>query len=181
MAEILLSSEAFIKSVSSISDNLAGKYIRPSLLEAQEIDLKGILGPSLLAKLKSLVADKTISNSENAAYKTLLDECQYLLAYTTIVYITNRVSYKIGNFGVSKSQDENLQVATWDEIIKQQSFYQAKADSCCLALQTFILENRGDYPELTENVCSRISANLRSAASCGIFLGGTRNRRRYPR
>ena len=36
MAEILLSSEAFIKSVNSVSDNLSGKYILPSLREAQE-------------------------------------------------------------------------------------------------------------------------------------------------
>ena len=53
--EILLSSEAFVKEVTSASDNLSGKYILPSLREAQEIGLKGILGDCLLAKLKSLV------------------------------------------------------------------------------------------------------------------------------
>ena len=42
MAEILLSSEAFVKTVTSISDNLSGKYILPSLREAQEIGLKRI-------------------------------------------------------------------------------------------------------------------------------------------
>ncbi len=52
MTEILLSSEAFIKSVSSISDNVAGKYILPSLREAQEIGLRGILGDCLLDALK---------------------------------------------------------------------------------------------------------------------------------
>ena len=41
MAEILLSSEKFIKETMSVSDNLSGKYILPSLREAQEIGLKG--------------------------------------------------------------------------------------------------------------------------------------------
>ena len=67
MAEILLSSEKFVKSVTSVSDNIAGKYILPSLREAQEQGLKGILGDALLAKLKSLVADKEIDQESNAA------------------------------------------------------------------------------------------------------------------
>lgn len=178
MAEILLSSEAFVKSVSSISDNLAGKYVLPSLREAQEVSLKGILGDNLLTKLKSLVRDQTIATYADGAYKKLIDRCQYYLAYVTIVEVTNKVSYKIANFGVTKSTDENLQVATQDEIAKMQYYYQSKADACCLDLQNFLLENRKDYPELTECACNRIKSNLRSAASCGIFLGGARGKRR---
>ena len=55
MAEILLTSEAFVKSVTNVSDNLAGKYILPSIREAQEQGLKGILGDPLLAKVKDLM------------------------------------------------------------------------------------------------------------------------------
>lgn len=173
MAEILLSSEAFVKSVTSASDNLSGKYILPSLREAQEIGLKGILGDALLDKLKELVKTGCLFG----VYKTLVDHCQYYLAYKTIVEVTNKVSYKIGNFGVTKTQDENLQVATQDEIAKMQYYYQSKADACCLDLQNFLLEHREDYPELTECCCHKIESNLRSAATCGIFLGGARGRK----
>ena len=177
MAEILLSSEAFVKSVTSASDNLSGKYILPSLREAQEIGLKGILGDDLLSKLKGLIKAGTLDDESNAAYKTLVDHCKYYLAYMTIVEVTNKVSYKVGNFGVTKTQDENLQVATQDEIAKMQYYYQSKADACCLDLQNFLLEHRSDYPELTECGCHKIESNLRSAATCGIFLGGARGRR----
>lgn len=176
MAEILLSSEAFVKSVTSASDNLSGKYILPSLREAQEVGLKGILGDDLLAKLKGLIKSGDLETESNGVYKTLLDHCQYYLAYMTIVEVTNKVSYKIGNFGVTKTQDENLQVATQDEIAKMQYYYQSKADACCLDLQNFLLDHRTDYPELTDCCCHRIESNLRSAASCGIFLGGARGR-----
>lgn len=177
MAEILLSSEAFVKSVTSASDNLSGKYILPSLREAQEIGLRGILGDDLLAKLKDLIKAGTLETESDGVYKTLVDHCQYYLAYMTIVEVTNKVSYKIGNFGVTKTQDENLQVATQDEIAKMQYYYQSKADACCLGLQNFLLEHRKDYPELTENSCHKIESNLHSAATCGIFLGGARGRR----
>jgi hypothetical protein len=177
MAEILLSSEAFVKSVTSASDNLSGKYILPSLREAQEIGLRGILGDDLLAKLKTLIKEGTLETESERVYKTLVDHCQYYLAYMTIVEVTNKVSYKIGNFGVTKTQDENLQVASQDEIGKMQYYYQSKADACCLNLQNFLLEHREDYPELSECACHKIESNLHSAASCGIFLGGARARR----
>ena len=181
MAEIILSSEKFVKSVTSVSDNIAGKYILPSLREAQEQGLKGILGDALLAKLKSLVATKEIDLESNAAYKILLDHCQYYLAYTAIVEVTTKVTYKIGNFGVTKTTDENLQVASQDEIAKMQDYYQLNTEANCLGLQNFLLQNRNDYPELTENCCHNIESNLHSAASCGIFLGGARGRTKYRR
>lgn len=177
MAEILLSSEAFVKSVTSASDNLSGKYILPSLREAQEIGLRGILGDELLAKLKDLIKAGTLETESDGVYKILVDRCQYYLAYMTIVEVTNKVSYKVGNFGVTKTQDENLQVASQDEIGKMQFYYQSKADACCLELQNFLLEHRKDYPELTECSCHKIESNLHSAASCGIFLGGARGRK----
>ena len=177
MAEILLSSEAFVKSVTSVSDNLSGKYILPSLREAQEVGLRGILGDDLLRKLKTLIKDGDLETYSGGSYKTLVDRCQYYLAYKTIVEVTNKVSYKIGNFGVTKTQDENLQVATQDEIAKMQYYYQSKADACCLDLQNYLLDNRAAYPELTECICHKIESNLYSAASCGIFLGGARGRK----
>lgn len=176
MAEILLSSEAFVKSVTSVSDNLAGKYILPSLREAQEIGLKGILGDTLLAKLKELIKTNTLDTESGGVYKTLVDHCQYYLAYMTIVEVVNKTSYKVGNFGVTKTQDENLQVATQDEIAKMQYYYQSKADSCCQDLQYFLLAHRSDYPELSDDCCYKIKSNLISSASCGIFLGGARGR-----
>lgn len=177
MAEYLLTSESFVKSVSSISDNLAGKYILPSIREAQEVALKSILGSSLLNSLKEMGAAGFLGQAGNEMYKDLVDRCQYFLAYTAIVEVTNKVSYKIGNFGVAKSNDENLSVVTQDEIGKMQYYYQSKADFCALELQQWLLDNRGYFPELTACACDKIKSNLYSAASCGLWLGGPRGKR----
>lgn len=176
MAEILLTSEKFVKEVSSISDNLAGKYLLPAIREAQDQGLKGILGDPLFAKVKEIVKYQSLDLPENEKYKELIERSQYYLAYMAVVEVTNKVSYKIGNFGVAKSNDENLQVASYDEIVKMQYFYQSKADAYCLDLQNWILENRKSFPELTECHCRKISSNLYSSASCGIWLGGPRGK-----
>ena len=176
MAEFLLTSEKFVKETTSISDNVAGKYIQSSIREAQEMGLKSILGSCLLARLKELGLAKQLDASGNEAYKDLVDRCQYYLAYTAIVELTNKVSYKIGNFGVAKSTDDNLQVATQDEIAKMQYYYQSKADYCALEIQQWVLENRRAFPELDECTCKKIQSNLYSAASCGLWLGGPRGK-----
>ena len=95
--------------------------------------------------------------------------------------VTNKTTFKVGNFGVAKSSDENMQVATQDEVAKMQYYYQTKADACCYDLQSWLIENRASFPELREHDCRRISSNLYSAATCGIFLGGARGKRRSRR
>ena len=172
----LLTSEKFVKSVTNISDNVAGKYLLPSIRESQDIVFKGIVGGALYDKLVALGESGEIRDPENAVYFNLVSEAQYFLAYSALVELTTKVSYKVGNLGVAKTQDENIYPAGEVEIVRQQEYYQGKADSYCLALQTWILERRADYPELTDCVCDKMKSNLYSSASCGIFLGGARGR-----
>ena len=174
--EILLCSENFIRAASNISDNVAGKFILPSLREAQDIKYRTIVGDALLAKLKELVRDSEVNLPENALYKECLDRSKYFLCYSTIVEVCNKVTYKIGNFGVAKSSDENLQPVGADELSRQTFYYQSKADAACFDLQRWLWENKDSIPELTERECGKIKATLFSAASSGIFLGGARGK-----
>lgn len=176
MAEVLLSSENAIKATTDISENVSSKYILSALREAQEVSLKGIIGVAMLDKLKVLVEDKAVEEPENERYKDLIGKCQYYLAYMTIVELIGRVSYKIGNAGLVKASDENLQVASLQEIISQKEFYQSKADFFRLELQQYIINEKSAFPEIDDCVCRKIHSNLNSAASCGIFLGGRRGK-----
>ena len=144
--EILLTSEEFVKSVSSISDNIAGKYILSSIREAQEDGLREILGDLLLDTLKAKYADGTL----DGAYRDLVEQSQYYLAYMAQVKILFKVTMKVTNFGVVKSSDENLQVAPTDDIFKLQNKVQAEADRYCRKLQQWILRHYTDFPELHE-------------------------------
>lgn len=178
MKEILLTSEDFVKSMTNISDNLAGKYVLPAIREAQESNLRAILGDTLIDKLKSLVDDDSIELPQNAHYKLLAEKCKYFLAYTAISEIIGKVSYKVANFGLVKSTDENLQVSSHEEMVQAQFYYESKADGHCDKIQRWLLENRKSFPELSSCQCYKIESNLYSKASCGIFLGGARGKSR---
>lgn len=176
MAEILLCSEMFVKNVMSISDNVAGKFIMPSIREAQEIGFQGIVGTKLYNKVRELVGSGAIESTANAMYKALLDKAQYYIAYTAIVELCPKVTFKIANAGVVKTADENVTGASADEVGKVQEYYQAKADFLAYELQQWILDNATAFPELSQNDCRHIASELYSSASSGVFLGGARGK-----
>ena len=175
MEQILLVSSNFIKNISNVSDNISGKLIEPAIFEAQNEGLRGILGDALEDKLEHLVDTEEIDNPENAAYKRLLVKAQYFLAYTAIANVIMLTAVKIDNAGNQQVSDEKMEPLDITESYRLRDFYQHKADYLCKQLQNFILKNRKDYPELSDNDCNSIKANLYSAASCGIWLGGPRN------
>lgn len=100
MIETLLISEQFVKNISNISDNLAGKYLLPPIREAQEINLRGFLGNALLDKFKELVGNGTIKATASEVYRRLLDQCQYFLAYQTIAGLPCKIGCELANSGV---------------------------------------------------------------------------------
>ena len=182
MTEILLTSERFVKDATSISDNLAGKFLLPSIREVQETRLRDTLGSCLLARVKALIPEdpethtRPIDDDENAAYKELLQQAQYFLAYAAAAEVCMKVSNKVNNFGVMRTTDENAAVADYDDMAKTKDYYTFKSDAYLADLQRWMLDHRAALPELDDCQCSAIRANLRSAASSGLWLGGVRGR-----
>lgn len=181
MEKILLVSANFIKNISNISDNISGKLIEPAIWEAQNEGLRGILGDALVNRLEELVATDEINLEANVMYKTLLNKCQYFLAYTAISNICMLTAVKIDNAGLEQVSDEKMDPLDMDDSFRLQGFYQKKADYLCHQLQNFVLNHREAYPELRDCDCRSIKANLYSAATTGLWLGGRRNPNRYSR
>ena len=196
MKVILLTNEALVKEVTAISDNVAGKYLKPSIMEAQEIHLKSILGETLLAKLKYLVANdgfrgdfgpaegedysadySTEQGGPNEHYRTLINKVQFYLAYKSVCEVMAKVSLKVCNFGVAMTADENMQTASYDEMVKMREYYSSKADFFALEIQNYLYNNRTLFPELNEGDYHRIYSCIYSAASGGLWLGGPRGKR----
>ena len=177
MTDILLTSEDFIKSATNVSDNLNSKVMQTSIREAQEVELKSVLGTAMLNKLKELINNDTINNEENIAYKNLLDNCQYFLAYTVLTRLCVLTTFKLDNIGVSKTTDEHIETLGVDDTLRIQDFYQKKADYFQGVLQSYILDNLKDLPEINQTTCHNIKSNLYSAASGGLWLGGVRGKR----
>lgn len=170
--EILLTSEDFVKSMTNISDNIAAGYLLPSIREAQDMYLQEVIGTNLFEALKAKVAAGQVAG----AYLALLGKAQYYLAYQAIALLLPKVSVKITNAGAVRTNDDNMTNIDGEEVNLLASQYQQKADFYCRRLQEWICANRADLPELPRVKADQIAAQLYSAASSGIFLGGARGK-----
>lgn len=175
--KVLLTSENHIKSVSPLSDNLAGKYILPTIKLVQDIELAGVIGNCLLRALQEKVADDSIKLPENLAYKDLLDHfIQPYMTYMVLSEVTDLVANKIANAGVVQTDDEHITNSYREERNDLKLTYLRYADSYKRIMQAFLLENRNALPELEDCVCERIISNLNTAYSGGLWLGGRRGK-----
>lgn len=178
MTQIFLTNEKFIKGLCNIDENLAGKYLKSALQEAQEIDLREVLGDCLLESLKNKVAAAQEEEVEMPSiYQELLEECQYVLAYRTITSLCVVATYKIANVGTVTTSDDNVHNLSWSDLVAVKDYYMHKADAFTRKLQNFLLENKASFPELRECDCNRLKSHLKSAASSGLWLGGARARK----
>lgn len=176
--DILLCSEDYLKTVTNISDNVAGDYILPSLVFAQHQYLEEILGTSLVRKIQMLIANDEINYGEYKPYKDLLDDyIQDYLAYAAVVEVIVNTSFKINNFGASRTDDEKQTAMPMTETFKLKDWYKSKADYLQYRMQRFLLANYSKYPELVEyKTIADLQQNLYSAANVPIWLGGARNK-----
>lgn len=173
MREIYLISTETVKSLTNMSDNLSPKYLYSAILEAQEIGLNEVLGTALYTKLCGLVGSGEIKDEANKKYKTLLDtHVKYYLAYQTIANVILICSVKIDNIGTTQNTDEHSENLPLKDVFQMQSYYQAKSDFFKGRLQAYLRENKAEYPELEYHSAYQTLAEIESAYSCPIWLGG---------
>lgn len=176
MTNILLISEDYIKTNSGLNENVWGTYLTPAIREAQDIKLQEILGSSLYQSILEKVENGAIRNFKYNAYKDLLDNyIQVYLMYQTISDLVPIIGVKLTNLGVVVSNDEHLTNLSQADRALVQTYYEQRADFYGKRLQKFLKANSDAYVELEE--CSDMSPTLDSAASTGLFLGGSRGKK----
>lgn len=178
MNNVLLVGEDFIKTNSNLSDNTWGKFILPAIREAQTIHLQQIIGGNLYKALLQKVVDNTVAEQYEELIK---DHIQWYLLYEVLSDIIDVLDVKLANLGTVRSRDEYVDNISDEERTRLKQNYAYKADFYCRRMQQYLLDNRNAFPELDECTCQSISANLNSAASTGLWLGGVRGRILKPR
>lgn len=176
MKDILFTTADFIRSVTIVSDNLQDKYILSSIREAQDIEFQQVVGTRLYNRLKMMVEDESILFDFNVHYRELLDKAQYFIAYQTLANLTVNSTFKINNVGLNTISDENVTTPSLSDTFKLAKYYTDKADHYKMMLQNWLLKNKSYFPELLKSDISELSANVHSAASCNVFLGGARGK-----
>ena len=109
-------------------------------------------------------------------YNGLLTKCQYYLTYTAMANICMLTAVKVSPAGLEQISDEHMEPLDMTDSFRLQSFYQMKADYLCHQLQNYVLNNKAAYPELKKCDCRMMKANLFSAATTELWLGGVRGK-----
>ena len=171
---VLLVSEDFVKTNSNLSDNVFGKFLLPAIREAQHIHLQSIIGTRLYEAILNKVVDGSLADP----YKELVDDyIQWYLLYQVLSDIVDVLDVKLVNLGTIRNRDEYVDNISDAERVRLKHNYEYKADWYCRRMQEFLLEHCEAFPELDACACESIKANLESAASTGVWLGGYRGRR----
>ena len=174
---VLLTSENRIKSISPLSDNLAGKYLLPTIKIVQDVHLRTTIGSCLLTALQQMIAEGTINDEKNLIYKDLLDNyIQPYMAHQVLSEIVELVANKIVNAGVTQVNDEHQNNSYRPDKNDLKLTYLRHADSYKRLMQEFLLQHASEIPELEECICSQIRSNLQTANSGGLWLGGPRGK-----
>ena len=178
MERVLLLDEELMKATLAIDDNLAGGYIRPAIILAQDIYLEETIGTALFNRLKECVYNKMKNNEAiPPVYKTLLDKVQKMLAHYATAYIIDNVSGKVSNAGVLRTEDEKMTSLSASELAERKSWEIHYGDMYRGRVQRFLIANYNDYPELKEwRSIADMKHQLHSAATCGLWLGGIRGK-----
>lgn len=170
---VLLISEDFVKTNSNISDNMFGKFLLPAIREAQHIRLQSVIGTQLYESLLRKVTANTLTEQ----YKELTDDyIQWFLLYQVLSDVIDVIDVKFVNMGTVRNRDEYVDNISDAERVRLKHNYEYKADWYCKQMQEYLLKNRQQFEELDDCACDTMKANLRSAASTGVWLGGYRGK-----
>lgn len=179
--DVLLVSEAYIRSQTNADDNLTGKLMLPAIKLSQDVELSEALGDCLVNALKMMVYDGTIDDSGNTMYKILLDDyIQDFLAYQTLANLVILGGTKTANIGTVETTDQNIINTVKAERDLAKEGYLHFARHYLKRMQSWVKANKDAFPEVDEcHTCGdgNMNAHLNSAAGSPLWLGGYRNRR----
>lgn len=176
--DVLFVSAEYIKSITNISDNVAGQYILPAIRISQDTDMQEMLGTKLYRHLQELIFSGDIELEANEQFKDLLDNyLQYYLSYLVVSELCLMTSFKITNAGIVRSDTSDFKNADMSEVEVIRNTYKYKADFYKSRTQDFLIRYHQNFqPYLTNEKVNELRTNLYSAATCGIWLGGARGK-----
>lgn len=150
----MLTSPKKVKESGELNLNVDEGVIGTCIRTAQNVYMVDVVGTELVERLQELVYNKikgnpdTIDDSENVAYKTLLDEYMVpALNSKTIVETAIRISLKIRNLGVVQNSDVNANAASLDDIKYLQNYEETMYNHYLNRMAEFLCENKEAIPE----------------------------------
>ena len=153
MTDVLLISWTKVKQYTDINDSVDPDLIKNNIRTAQDIQLRRVIGTLLYQKLLTLVETNTMSDSENAAYKTLLDTyIQDMLLYASYYEILESIYIRAKNNGLlTPTGGENSVEVDRNKYEMKRTSIMNKFEYYADRLSKYLVETQADFPELNQN------------------------------
>lgn len=161
-----------LKEKTPVNFNVEPQLITMSIDDAQEINIQQAVGTVLYKKLETLIENGTIGETENAKYKTLLDDLiEPALIRWALVEILYFIRMKIQNKSVASENSDNSTPVDMKDLYSLKGSIKNKAEFYTERLINFLVANSSDYPEYSDNSdCDEIKPS-KTQYSSGIVLG----------
>ena len=171
----MLVSPTKVKESGELNVGVEDRQIAASIRTAQNVYLRDVLGTDLIERLQELVFNKiqgnddNIDDSENIAYKTLLDEyLQDALVYKTVIDLAMRKSLEIRNMGVVQNYDTNVQAKDLEDIKYLQNYIETMYNDKLNRMVEFLCQNKEAIPESNFTCGCKPKTKF---ANTNLFLG----------
>lgn len=181
MQKIYLISTDVLKSNSIICQNVDNSLLLNAIFEGQEIELQQTLGSALYNHILTLVDDGSISDTENARYKELLDDyIQNFVCYYALYHAIPVLAIKVKNKGLVRENSEWSQDSTFQEMSYLRSDVQNKAEFFAQRLTSYLESNKDSFPDYKAccSCCGDIPPN-KNNYRCGLVLDEREYKRNY--
>lgn len=160
--------EAYLKDVTTVDLNVDPKLITSTILYAQDIYIRPILGSTLYTEIKNQISGNTVSNANADLLNNYIQIC---LAHWTLLELLPEMVFQLRNRGIQKQFTDFSESVSMDELKYKMELQKNKAQNYSERMRLFLLENSSTYPSY-QNPGSGIDVTYpdRQSFSSGMIL-----------
>lgn len=169
MANVIFISEQYIKDTSYIDENVDIKLLRNSILETQDIRIRGIIGTGLYDQLKTQIA----AGTRTALNITLLtDYIAPALKYWVLHDAALILTFKVMNKSIVKRTAENTETIQVTDLDRLMNFFKDRAEYFSERITKYLIQNSSSFP-LFENAGNGVDTEYPKYNNYtqGLYLG----------
>jgi len=146
MASVIFISETYLKDSSYIDENVDVKLLRNSILETQEMRIRGIVGTALYDELGTQIT----ANTKTTLNNTLLDSyIKPALKYWVLLDSALILTFKVMNKSIVKRTAENTETIQVTDLDRLMNFFKDRAEYYSERITKYLIENESSYPLFT--------------------------------
>lgn len=163
--EVLLIDRNYLLQFSDVNQSVEWAYVKPSIINAQEVWLQQELGTDLYNKI---IAD-TLSGAITGAYLVLKDEyIKRVVLHRTMAYLLPKLKAKIDNGGLVERTSETTSPLGYQDTQNLVKTEIELAEFYTKRMNDYLCKNQSSFPEYSTNDTDQLSSRRSTSVGFGV-------------